>query len=114
MQVHAYENNGYRILLDVSSGSVHVVDGIVYEIVVYVNSLLKIEEEFAAITEKTKVIVPVHYAGVGCEMDTILDIAGRHGLTVVEDAAQGVMSTYKGKTLGNPEKCRYILSVVGD
>lgn len=53
-----------------------------------------------AITEKTKVIVPVHYAGVGCEMDTIMDIANRHGLTVVEDAAQGVMSSYKGKALG--------------
>jgi len=53
-----------------------------------------------AITDKTKVVVPVHYAGVGCEMDTILDIASRHGLTVVEDAAQGVMSTYKGRALG--------------
>ena len=54
----------------------------------------------AAITEKTKVIVPMHYAGVACEMDTIMDIARRHGLMVVEDAAQGVMSTYKGKALG--------------
>ena len=54
----------------------------------------------AAITEKTKAIVPVHYAGVACEMDTIMDIAHRHGLMVVEDAAQGVMSTYKGKALG--------------
>lgn len=54
----------------------------------------------AAITEKTKVIVPVHYAGVACEMDTIMDIAKRHGLKVVEDAAQGVMSTYKGRALG--------------
>lgn len=54
----------------------------------------------AAITEKTKAIVPVHYAGVGCEMDTIMDIAIRHNLFVVEDAAQGMMSTYKGKALG--------------
>ena len=54
----------------------------------------------SAITEKTKVIVPVHYAGVACEMDTIMDIARRHGLLVVEDAAQGVMSTYKGRPLG--------------
>lgn len=54
----------------------------------------------AAITEKTKVIVPVHYAGVACEMDTIIDIAKQHHLKVVEDAAQGVMSTYKGKALG--------------
>ena len=54
-----------------------------------------------AITEKTKVIVPVHYAGVGCEMDTIMDIAKRHGLLVVEDAAQGVNATYKGRGLGS-------------
>lgn len=54
-----------------------------------------------AITDKTKVIAPVHYAGVGCEMDTIMDIAKRHNLTVVEDAAQGVMSTYKGRALGS-------------
>ena len=53
-----------------------------------------------AITEKTKAIVPVHYAGVACEMDTIMDIARRHNLKVVEDAAQGIMSTYKGKALG--------------
>jgi len=57
----------------------------------------KIEQ---AITDKTKVIVPVHYAGVGCEMDTIMDIANRHNLFVVEDAAQGMMSSYKGKALG--------------
>ncbi len=54
----------------------------------------------AAITEKTKVVVPVHYAGVACEMDTIMDIAKRYGLKVVEDAAQGVVSCYKGKALG--------------
>jgi len=54
----------------------------------------------AAITPKTRAIVPVHYAGVGCEMDTIMDIAKRHNLLVIEDAAQGVMSTYKGKALG--------------
>ena len=54
----------------------------------------------AAITERTRVIVPVHYAGVACEMDTIMDIAHRHNLKVVEDAAQGVMSTYKGRALG--------------
>lgn len=53
-----------------------------------------------AITDKTKVICPVHYAGVACEMDIIMDIARRHHLMVVEDAAQGVMSTYKGKALG--------------
>ncbi|WP_274309202.1 dTDP-4-amino-4,6-dideoxygalactose transaminase [Solibacillus daqui] len=54
----------------------------------------------AAVTEKTKVIVPVHYAGVGCEMDTIMEIAQRHNLFVVEDAAQGLMAKYKGKMLG--------------
>ena len=53
-----------------------------------------------AITKKTKAIVPVHYAGVSCEMDTIMDIARRHNLLVIEDAAQGVMSKYKGKALG--------------
>lgn len=54
----------------------------------------------AAITEKTKVICPVHYAGVACEMDTIMAIAKKHNLMVVEDAAQAVMSTYKGKACG--------------
>lgn len=54
----------------------------------------------AAVTERTKAIVPVHYAGVACEMDTIMEIAARHKLLVIEDAAQGIMSTYKGKALG--------------
>lgn len=53
-----------------------------------------------AITPKTKVICAVHYAGVACEMDTIMDIAKKHNLKVVEDAAQGIFSTYKGKPLG--------------
>ena len=53
-----------------------------------------------AITKRTKAIVPVHYAGVSCEMDTIMDIARRYNLYVIEDAAQGVQSTYKGKALG--------------
>lgn len=53
-----------------------------------------------AITPKTKAIVPVHYAGVGCEMDTIMDIAERHNLCVIEDAAQGIDAYYKGKPLG--------------
>jgi len=55
----------------------------------------------AAITSRSKAIVPVHYAGVACEMDTIMDIARRHGLKVVEDAAQGVMGSYKGRALGS-------------
>lgn len=54
----------------------------------------------AAITDKTKVIVPVHYAGVSCEMDKIMSIAKKYNLIVVEDAAQGVMSSYKGQALG--------------
>lgn len=54
-----------------------------------------------AITGKTKAIVPVHYAGVGCDMDVIMDIANRHKLYVIEDAAQGMMSTYKEKQLGS-------------
>lgn len=53
-----------------------------------------------AITERTRAIVPVHYAGVACEMDTIMDIAKRHNLMVIEDAAQGIMASYKGKALG--------------
>jgi dTDP-4-amino-4,6-dideoxygalactose transaminase len=53
-----------------------------------------------AITDKTKAIVPVHYAGVGCEMDAIMEIAHRHNLKVVEDAAQGVNAFYKGRPLG--------------
>ncbi len=53
-----------------------------------------------AVTKRTKAIVPVHYAGVSCEMDAIMDIARRHGLAVVEDAAQGVMASYRGQALG--------------
>lgn len=53
-----------------------------------------------AVTSKTKAIVPVHYAGVGCEMETIMDVARRHNLCVIEDAAQGIQSRYKGKALG--------------
>lgn len=55
----------------------------------------------AAITSRTRAIVPVHYAGVACEMDVIMDIALRHNLLVIEDAAQGVMSSYKGRSLGS-------------
>lgn len=63
---------------------------------------LNIDERLieAAITPRTKAICVVHYAGVSCEMDEILDIAQRHGLAVVEDAAQAIMSTYKGRPLG--------------
>ncbi len=63
---------------------------------------LNIDEKLIedAVTDRTRVIVPVHYAGVGCEMDTILEIARRHDLLVVEDAAQGVHAAYKGQALG--------------
>lgn len=54
----------------------------------------------AAVTERTRAIAPVHYAGVSCEMDKIMEVAGKYGLTVIEDAAQGILSTYKGKALG--------------
>ncbi len=54
-----------------------------------------------AITPRTRAIVPVHYAGIACEMDTIMSIAKKHGLKVVEDAAQGVMASYKGRALGS-------------
>jgi len=64
---------------------------------------LNIDENLieAAITDRTKAIVPVHYAGVGCEMDKIMEIATRHDLLVIEDAAQGVMSRYRGRPLGS-------------
>lgn len=64
---------------------------------------LNIDESLieAAITDRTKVIVPVHYAGVSCEMDRIGEIARRHALAIVEDAAQGVMASYKGRALGS-------------
>ncbi|EMP55951.1 TDP-4-oxo-6-deoxy-D-glucose transaminase [Marinobacter santoriniensis NKSG1] len=63
---------------------------------------LNIDEQLieTAITDKTRAIVPVHYAGVSCEMSSIMDIARRHDLFVVEDAAQGMMSSYKGQALG--------------
>lgn len=63
---------------------------------------LNIDEKLieAAITDKTKAIVPVHYAGVSCDMDAIMSIAKKHNLFVIEDAAQAMMSTYKGKALG--------------
>ena len=64
---------------------------------------LNIDEQLieAAITARTRAIVPVHYAGVSCDMDTIMDIANRHEIYVIEDAAQGMMATYKGRPLGS-------------
>jgi dTDP-4-amino-4,6-dideoxygalactose transaminase len=87
----------------VSTANAFVLRGAVPVFVDIRPDTLNIDETLieAAITERTKAIVPVHYAGVGCEMDTIMDIARRHNLLVIEDAAQGIMSTYKGRSLGS-------------
>jgi len=86
----------------VSTANAFVLQGGVPVFVDIREDTLNIDERLieAAITPRTKAIVPVHYAGVGCEMDVIIDIARRHNLMVIEDAAQGVMSDYKGKALG--------------
>lgn len=87
----------------VSTANAFVLRGAVPVFVDVREDTLNLDERLieAAITPRTKAIVPVHYAGVACEMDTIMEIARRHGLKVVEDAAQGVMSTYKGRALGS-------------
>jgi dTDP-4-amino-4,6-dideoxygalactose transaminase len=87
----------------VSTANAFVLRGAVPVFVDIRPDTLNIDETLieAAITEKTRAIVPVHYAGVSCEMDVIMDIATRHGLLVIEDAAQGIMSTYKGRPLGS-------------
>lgn len=87
----------------VSTANAFVLRGAVPVFVDIREDTLNLDEKLieAAITPKTKAIVPVHYAGVSCEMDTIMEIAKRHNLMVVEDAAQGVMSKYKGRALGS-------------
>lgn len=87
----------------VSTANAFVLRGAVPVFVDIRSDTLNIDEARieAAITPRTKAIVPVHYAGVGCEMDTIMDIARRHNLLVIEDAAQSIMSTYKGRPLGS-------------
>ena len=87
----------------VSTANAFVLRGAVPVFVDIRPDTLNIDEKLieAAITTKTKAIVPVHYAGVPCEMDDIMSIATRHGLIVIEDAAQGIMSTYKGRPLGS-------------
>ena len=87
----------------VSTANAFVLRGAVPVFVDVRGDTLNIDENRieAAITPRTKAIVPVHYAGVACEMDSIMDIARRHGLLVIEDAAQGIMSTYKGRPLGS-------------
>ena len=87
----------------VSTANAFVLRGAVPVFVDIRADTLNIDEELieAAITPKTRAICVVHYAGVGCEMDAIMAIAQRHGLAVVEDAAQGIFSTYKGRPLGS-------------
>ena len=86
----------------VSTANAFVLRGAVPVFVDIRPDTLNIDETLieAAITDRTRAIVPVHYAGVGCEMDTIMDIARRHNLLVIEDAAQAVMASYKGRPLG--------------
>lgn len=86
----------------VSTSNAFVLRGAIPVFVDIRKDTLNIDEALieAAITPRTKAICVVHYAGVACEMDEILAIAERHGLAVVEDAAQGIMSTYKGRPLG--------------
>jgi dTDP-4-amino-4,6-dideoxygalactose transaminase len=86
----------------VSTANAFVLRGAIIKFIDIRPDTLNMDENLieAAITEKTKAIVPVHYAGVGCEMDTIMEIARNHNLLVVEDAAQGVNATYKGRYLG--------------
>ncbi|OFZ67255.1 MAG: dTDP-4-amino-4,6-dideoxygalactose transaminase [Betaproteobacteria bacterium RBG_16_56_24] len=86
----------------VSTANAFVLRGAVPVFVDIRPDTLNINEKLieAAISSKTKVIIPVHYAGVACEMDAIMDIAQRHKLLVVEDAAQALLSTYKGRALG--------------
>jgi dTDP-4-amino-4,6-dideoxygalactose transaminase len=87
----------------VSTANAFVLRGAVPVFVDIREDTLNLDERLieAAISPRTRAIVPVHYAGVACEMDTIMDIARRHGLKVVEDAAQGVMASYKGRALGS-------------
>lgn len=86
----------------VSTANAFVLRGAVPVFVDIREDTLNIDETLieAAITERTRAIVVVHYAGVACEMDAVMEIAERHGLFVIEDAAQGVMSEYKGRPLG--------------
>jgi len=87
----------------VSTANAFVLKGAVPVFVDIREDTLNLDERLieAAITPRTKMIVPVHYAGVACEMDSIMEIAQRHGLSVVEDAAQAILATYKGRALGS-------------
>jgi dTDP-4-amino-4,6-dideoxygalactose transaminase len=87
----------------VSTANAFVLRGAVPVFVDIREDTLNLDERLieSAITPRTRVIVPVHYAGVACDMDTIMSIVKRHGLKAVEDAAQGVMATFKGRALGS-------------
>jgi dTDP-4-amino-4,6-dideoxygalactose transaminase len=87
----------------VSTANAFVLRGAVPVFVDIRQDTLNLDERLieSAITPRTRAIVPVHYAGVACEMDTIMSIAGCHRLKVIEDAAQGVMASYKGRALGS-------------
>jgi len=87
----------------VSTANAFVLRGAVPVFVDIRSDTLNIDESLieTAVTPRTRAICVVHYAGVSCEMDAILDIAARHGLKVIEDAAQGILSTYKGRRLGS-------------
>ncbi|WP_433853573.1 dTDP-4-amino-4,6-dideoxygalactose transaminase [Stenotrophomonas nitritireducens] len=86
----------------VSTANAFVLRGAVPVFVDVREDTLNLDERLveAAITPRTRAICVVHYAGVACEMDTLVEIAARHGLAIVEDAAQAIMSTYKGRPLG--------------
>lgn len=87
----------------VSTANAFVLRGAIPVFVDIRSDTLNLNEDLieSAITSRTKAIVPVHYAGVACDMDKIMEIAGRHNLIVIEDAAQGILSSYKGKPLGS-------------
>ena len=87
----------------VSSANAFALSGVVPVFVDIGKDTLNLDESKVeqAITDRTRAVLPVHYAGVGCEMDTICDIAQRHDLAVIEDAAQGIMSSYKERPLGS-------------
>ncbi|MFC1796330.1 dTDP-4-amino-4,6-dideoxygalactose transaminase [Pseudomonadota bacterium] len=87
----------------VSTANAFVLRGVIPVFVDIRQDTLNLDETKieAAITDKTRAIVPVHYAGVACEMDKIMEIAKRHELLVIEDAAQGILSRYKGRPLGS-------------
>lgn len=103
IDLHPYDEVIMPSYTFVSTANAFVLKGAVPVFIDIHPGTLNMDESLieAAITDKTKAIVAVHYAGVACEMDTIMEIARKHNLFVVEDAAQGVMCTYKGRPLGS-------------